>query len=71
MATLFGRLAAKTETIEVDRVRPSRTFKYTGSLDWDEVRASYREYLQVPGFDEKKIRLAQFLQRWSEAHVNH
>jgi hypothetical protein len=70
MATLFGCLTAKAENIDVDQARRGRNFKYTGSLDWDEVHGSYREYLQVPGFDKKKQRLAQFLQRWSEAHVS-
>jgi hypothetical protein len=68
-AVLFGILVVKTEN-SAGQIRYGRTFTYRGAMDRDEVRASYLEYLQIPGFDDKKIRLAQFLDRWSQAHAH-
>ena len=48
--------------------RSGRVFWYRGTLDWVELQATYREYLRVPGFEEKKARLRAFLDAWAAAH---
>jgi len=64
----FARLALRTEALDPGAARSGRVFWYRGTLAWVELQATYREYLRVPGFEEKKARLRAFLDAWAGAH---
>ncbi len=57
---LFGRMAVVTEG-QISQGPRTLAFDYRGTVDVGEVRKCYDEYLQIPGFDEKKAALQVFL----------
>jgi hypothetical protein len=59
---LFLRLAAQTEERITAGVRPTRPMRYAGSVELDQAREAYYEYLELPGFDQKKAALRAFLE---------
>jgi hypothetical protein len=63
----FVRLVVRTESTDLASQRGDRTFQYAGTIHYEEVQATYQEYLGVPGFKEKKKRLAIFLRAWTAA----
>jgi hypothetical protein len=58
----FSRLAARTELRIAEGIPPPRAFAYQSAVHFEEVEASYREYLRVKGFEEKKRALAAFIE---------
>jgi hypothetical protein len=61
MLILFANLALRTEQHIARNTPPSRTFAYTSSIALEEVRYTYLEYQHVPGFDDRKAALREFL----------
>jgi hypothetical protein len=64
----FARLAVSTETTGAERLPGGRTFRYVGTMNYDKVLLSYREYRRVPGFGDEKKRLGDFLTTWAATH---
>jgi hypothetical protein len=58
----FVPLARETERRIAAGIRPSRPMKHTGSVELDQAREAYYEYLELAGFDEKKAALLAFLE---------
>ncbi len=61
---LFVPLARSTERRIAAGERPPRPMAYVAAVELDQVREAYAEYLELPGFVEKKAALRAFL----EAH---
>jgi hypothetical protein len=67
-AALFARLAVRTEMRLASGAPPPRPFRFVGAAPVDESRASYAEYLEVPGFDREKAAVRRYLQwQWIDA----
>ena len=60
-AGLFSRLAVRTEQHLASGAAPPRSFEYVGASPVDELRVTYAEYLEVPGFDDRKEAFRRFL----------
>lgn len=58
---LFARLAFQTETRLASGNIPERAYTYVATYRVDQVLNGFREYLRVPGFDERKEALHRFL----------
>ena len=67
-AGLFSRLAVRTEQHLASGAAPPRSFEYVGASPVDELRVTYAEYLEVPGFDDRKAAFRRFLD-WQQAHM--
>jgi hypothetical protein len=67
-AGLFWRLALRTERTLGAGAVPPRQFDYVGASPVDELRVTYAEYLEIPGFDDRKEAFRRFLQ-WQDAHM--
>ena len=61
MTVTFVNLAVTTDRVIADKIPAPTAFTHIGKVDIDEVRESYKEYLQVPGFDDKKTLLNNYL----------
>lgn len=59
--SLFANLALRTERHIAAGGASARAFDCVSGVLWDEIRESYREYLRIDGFDEKKNSLRDFL----------
>jgi hypothetical protein len=62
-ALVFARLAVRTERVVAGRVSPPREFKYASASPVDELRVTYAEYREVPGFADRKAAMRRFLIR--------
>jgi len=60
-AALFAQLAVSTERHLASGAPPPRPFRYQSAAPIDELADIYREYLTIPGFDDKKAQLRRFL----------
>lgn len=58
---LFFNLAINTERKIAAGIKPGREFSYTAGYQLDTVRMTYMEYLRIPGFEEKKQKMNDFL----------
>jgi hypothetical protein len=58
---LFARLALRTETRLAAGDIPDRTYKYVATYRVDRALVSFREYLRIQGFEERKMALHSFL----------
>lgn len=67
-AGLFLRLALRTEQYLASGAPPPRSFDYVGASPVDELRVTYAEYLDVPGFAERKAAFHRFLD-WQREHM--
>lgn len=67
-AGLFSRLAIRTEQHLASGAAPPRAFEYVGASPVDELRVTYAEYLEVPGFDDRKAAFRRFLD-WQRVHM--
>jgi hypothetical protein len=65
---LFSRLAVRTEQYVASGAAPPRSFEYVGASPVDELRVTYAEYLEVPGFDDRKAAFSRFL-AWQREHM--
>jgi hypothetical protein len=61
-AGLFARLAIRTEHHRASGAEPPRAFAYISASPVDELRVTYAEYLDVPGFERQKASFRRFLQ---------
>lgn len=61
-AGLFARLAIRTEHHRASGAEPPRAFAYISASPVDELRVTYAEYLDVPGFERQKTSFRRFLQ---------
>jgi hypothetical protein len=61
MVAIFTNLSIATYKIIAAKAQPPRTFTHIGTVDIDEVIFSYKEYMEVPGFDDKKGRLLHYI----------
>jgi len=61
LTVLFINLAVDTNRIVASRISVPITSDHNSAVDVHEVRASLMEYLKVPGFDDKKKRLINYL----------
>lgn len=61
-AVVLGLLAVRTESRIASGDMPEGLFSRTSTFHVSEEIASYREYLLVAGFDDKKRALREFLQ---------
>jgi hypothetical protein len=60
---LFANLVNNVQMVPVSGVSHSQQFKYVNVVDVDEVKLSYLEYLEVPGFGSNKDRLRRYLEQ--------
>jgi len=60
-AILFARLAIRTERQKASGAPPPRSFAYAGNSPVDELRVTYAEYLNAPGFTDRKAAFRRFL----------
>ena len=60
-AILFARLAIRTERQKASGAPPPRSFAYAGTSPVDELRVTYAEYLNAPGFTDRKAAFRRFL----------
>ena len=60
-ALLFERLALDTSRYQAKGAPPARGFEYAGTSPVDELRVTYREYQEVPGFQDRKAAFRRFL----------
>jgi hypothetical protein len=61
-AALFARMAIRTERHLASGAEPPRPFAYVSASPVDELRVTYAEYLEVPGFEPQKAAFRRFLQ---------
>jgi hypothetical protein len=59
---LFARLARHTEAMIAARTWPTDGIRYVSAVHVDEVAESYLEYLNVPGFADKKAALKTYVE---------
>ncbi len=62
----FAKFAVNTERSIYSGVEPPRSFSYISDVDIDQVERAYNEYLKVPGFDNKKVALYNYLNELRE-----
>src|SRR4051812_15004175 len=68
-AVLFTRLAVRTERLLASAAPPPRQFDYVGASPVDELRVTYAEYLDAPGFESQKHAFRRFL-AWQRIAVS-
>jgi hypothetical protein len=61
----FARLAIRTERHLASGEPPPRPFRSVGSVPVDALHQNYLEYVNIPGFDERKRKLLAYL-NWLE-----
>jgi hypothetical protein len=61
-AVLFVRLGLRTHQHLASGAPPPRAFDYVGASPMDELRVTYREYLSIPGFAQRKAAMRRFLE---------
>jgi hypothetical protein len=61
ISIIFTNLSVVTNRIIASKVPASREYARISKFNIDEVKITYNEYLNVPGFDDKKTRLADFI----------
>jgi len=61
-AVLFVRLGLRTYQHLASGAPPPRAFDYVGASPMDELRVTYREYLSIPGFAQRKAAMRRFLE---------
>jgi hypothetical protein len=62
-AMIFTRLADRTERYLASGSPPPRQFRSVGTVSLDDLRQSYREYITIPGFEDRKEKLLRYLDR--------
>lgn len=60
---LFARAAVRTESVIAGKTPPGRPFTIRASSQLPEIEATFLEYLQIPGYEEPKKRLLDYLAR--------
>jgi hypothetical protein len=66
---LFVRLAIRTEQRLASGAPPPRDFEFRGASPVEELRVTYKEYLAVPGFQDRKRAFRKFLE-WQRLAVS-
>jgi hypothetical protein len=66
---IFTNFSIATSRLMASKDLVLRGYSHTGSVDLDEVKWSYIEYLSVPGFSDKKSRLKSYLD-FQHIHVD-
>jgi len=67
-AGLFARLAIRTGHQLASGAPPPRQFEFRGASPVEELRVTYKEYLGVPGFEDRKRAFRKFLE-WQRLDV--
>lgn len=68
-AGLFIRLTLRTESYLASGAPPPRRFEFRGASPVEELRTTYKEYLEIPGFADRKRAFRRFLE-WQRLAVS-